>query len=113
MPDLLFLQLAGGSEIPAMPGESILSAMRAAGQHIFSVCGGRGMCGTCRVAVDGKFFDLLPAPKLAETRLLHVLKAGAPHHRLACQTILNASHDGLVFNPDPPPSKMLLQEKNP
>jgi ferredoxin len=110
MPDSLTL-LAGGALIPAMPGDTILSAMKAANQAIFSVCGGRGMCGTCRVAVDPECLDLLPPPAFSETRLLRVLKAGQNNHRLACQTILDARHDGLRFTPDPPPTKILMNEE--
>jgi len=33
------LLLASGTEVPALPGDTILSAMRRAGQNINSVCG--------------------------------------------------------------------------
>jgi len=110
MPDFLRL-LAGGLLVPAVPGDTILSAMKAAEKNIQNICGGRGMCGTCRVAVDEEFLALLPEPAFSETRLLRVLKAGAPNHRLACQTILDARHDGLRFTPAPPPTKILLNEE--
>jgi ferredoxin len=103
---------ARGSEVPVEPGDTILSALRRAEKNIHSICGGRGMCGTCRVAVDEDFLALLPPPSFAETRLLRVLKAGAANHRLACQTILNAEHDGLRISPDPPPTRSLLQQEN-
>jgi ferredoxin len=93
-----------------MPGDTILSAMKAADKAIFSICGGRGMCGTCRVAVDAEWLDQLPPPAFSETRLLRVLKAGQANHRLACQTSLEARHDGLRFTPDPPPTRVLLKE---
>jgi ferredoxin len=109
MPELLVLQ-AGGVTVTAEPGDTILSALRRAEKNIHSICGGRGMCGTCRVAVDADWLDLLPAPAFSETRLLKVLKAGGPNHRLACQIMLDTRHDGLSFYPDPPPSKILLQE---
>jgi len=109
MPETLRL-LAGGSSLHAVPGDTILSAMRAAAKTIQSICGGRGMCGTCRVAVDAEWLDLLPPPAFSEIRLLRVLKAGQANHRLACQTILDARHDGLRFIPDPPPTRVLLKE---
>jgi ferredoxin len=109
MPETLRL-LAGGAAIPAVPGDTVLSAMRAAEQAIFSICGGRGMCGTCRIAVDAEWLDLLPPPAFSETRLLRVLKAGQANHRLACQTVLDARHDGMRFTPDPPPTRVLLKE---
>jgi ferredoxin len=102
---------ARGSEVPAEPGDTILSALKRAEKNIHSICGGRGMCGTCRVAVAAEWLDRLPPPLPAESRLLRVLKAGAPHHRLACQTILEAHHDGLAISPDPPPTKLLLQQE--
>jgi ferredoxin len=110
MPEFLRL-LAGGILVPAMPGDTILSAMCAAGEKMFSICGGRGMCGTCRVAVDKEWLDLLPEPAFSETRLLRVLKAGEQNHRLACQIVLDARHDGLRFTQDPPPTRVLLKEE--
>jgi ferredoxin len=109
MPDDLLL-LTGGTHIPAVSGDTVLSAMRAAGRHIFSICGGRGMCGTCRIAVAEEWLNLLPPPSPNETRLLRVLKAAAPNHRLACQTILDETLAGLRFDPDPPPSRVLNKE---
>jgi ferredoxin len=110
MPETMTL-LAGGRPLPAVPGDTILSAMKAADKAIFNICGGRGMCGTCRVAVDEEWLGLLPPPAFSETRLLRVLKAAKENHRLACQTILDARHDGLRFTPDPPPTRVLLQEE--
>jgi ferredoxin len=102
---------ARGSAVPVEPGDTILSAMKRAEKNIHSVCGGRGMCGTCRVAVAEDWLHQLPPPAAPELRLLRVLKAGAPNHRLACQTILEPRHDGLSFSPDPPPSRILFQQE--
>jgi 2Fe-2S ferredoxin len=101
---------ANGFSIDAAPGDSILSALRAAEKNIFSICGGRGMCGTCRVAIGDVWLDRLPPPAPNETRLLRALKNAAPNHRLACQTILDDTHDGLTFTPDPPPTRVLNKE---
>ncbi len=84
--------------------------MRAADAPIFSICGGRGMCGTCRISVAQDWLNRLSPPSPNETRLLRVLKAAAPNHRLACQTILNETMAGLCFDPDPPPSRILNKE---
>jgi 2Fe-2S ferredoxin len=102
--------LAGGREVPAEPGDTILSALKRAEKNIFSICGGRGMCGTCRVAVDDEWFSRLPPPAFSETRLLRVLKAAAPNHRLACQTVLDESHHGLRITPDTPPNRIINKE---
>jgi len=105
-----FHLLAGGVEIPAAPGDTVLSAMRNAEKPIFSICGGRGMCGTCRIAIADDWLNRLAPPSPNETRLLRVLKAAAPHHRLACQTVLDETLAGLRFDPDPPPSRILNKE---
>jgi ferredoxin len=102
---------ARGAPVPAEPGDTILSALKRAEKNIHSVCGGRGMCGTCRVAVDEQWLEQLPPPAFSETRLLRVLKAGLPHHRLACQTILGDRHDGLMISPDPPPTRQILLQQ--
>ncbi len=96
--------------VAAEAGDSILAAMRRAEKNLQSICGGRGMCGTCRVAVDEEWLPMLAPPSLAETRLLRVLKAGMPNHRLACQIVLEDRHDGLRFEPAPPPTRVLLKE---
>jgi len=101
---------SGEHFITAVPGETILAAVRGAQRHIDSICGGRGMCGTCRVTVAEAFYNLLAPPAPHETRLLRVLKNPLPFHRLACQTVLDENHDGLRFTPDPPPSKILNKE---
>ncbi len=101
------LIFADGIHVPAEPDDTVLSAMRRAERRIQSVCGGRAMCGTCRIAVAADWLDRLPPPLLQETRLLRILKAGAANHRLACQTILKPEHDGLAFAVDPPPTRSI------
>jgi len=64
-------------------GTTLLEAARALGVSVAAVCGGRGICGKCRVIVrDGQEFLSEPSP--AERRLLtsEEIKAGI---RLACQ----------------------------
>jgi CDP-4-dehydro-6-deoxyglucose reductase len=102
--------IAGGSSVFAEPGDTILSALKRAEKNIFSICGGRGMCGTCRVAVAADWLERLPPPAFSETRLLRALKAALPNHRLACQTILDADHDGLILTPDTPPTRVPTKE---
>ena len=101
------LILAGGEAVAAAPDDTILSALKRAGRNIQNVCGGRAMCGTCRVAIDPAWGDRLTPAAFNELRLLRVLKAGTANHRLACQTRLAPDHDGLAFSIDPPPTRML------
>ncbi len=70
-----------GRRVDVPAGTSVLAAVRAAGMEVVSVCGGRGLCGTCRVlAVGGG----LTPPTEPERELLAPaeLSAGV---RLACQ----------------------------
>jgi ferredoxin len=109
MPDFLLL-LADGQEISGAPGESVLAALRGAGATIQSVCGGRGMCGTCRILVAEDWMDKLLPPDAQETRVLSVLRAGKKNHRLACQLVLEARLTGIEILKDPPPTRTVLKE---
>jgi 2Fe-2S ferredoxin len=99
-----------GGAAEAVPGDTILSAMKRGAGTILSVCGGRGMCGTCRVAIEAPWQDRLTPPAPPEARLLGVLKARQSNHRLACQVVLDAGHDGLRFVLCPPPTRQPQQE---
>lgn len=71
-----------GLKVAARHGETILSAFRRSGVPIRSECGGRGLCGKCRVALwEGAAVTL---PTRQEERLLgrEFLARG---YRLACQ----------------------------
>ena len=114
MPDSLLL-LAGGAEITAAPGETILSAMLRAGENIQTVCKGKGICGACRVVVDDAYFDRLNPPSTSETRMLKFLRSREENqepanHRLACQIVLEASLSGLSITPDPVNPRPLNKE---
>lgn len=84
---------AGGvpAAIEARVGMTLLQALKAAGQPVFEICGGRKSCGTCRVGLD----PLTPTEDRDELRLLASLGAARPGERLACQIRLDAGHDGL------------------
>ncbi len=104
MPEILLL--AGGAEVAAEPGDSVLSAMLRAGEKIQTVCKGKGICGACRILVDDEFFHRLNPPSTSETRMLKFLRSREENqeevnHRLACQIILEESLTGLRFTPDP------------
>lgn len=70
-----------GRRVGVPAGTSVLSAVRSAGLDVVSVCGGHGLCGTCRVlAVAGG----LTPPTEAELELLAPAELAAGT-RLACQ----------------------------
>jgi ferredoxin len=104
MPDVVLL--AGGVQITAAPGATVLSAILDAGEKIQTVCKGKGICGACRVLVDGEFLGRLHQPSASETRMLKFLRSreeyqGEANHRLACQIVLDESLSGLRVTPDP------------
>lgn len=75
-----------GRSIAVPRGVSVLEASRLLGIPHASVCGGRGRCSTCRVAVRGEP-SALPAPAAEEARVLARVGAegAAGPVRLACQ----------------------------
>ena len=78
---------AGGRQIAASRGLSLLEIDRQQGVPHASLCSGRGRCGTCRVRVlDG--MEHLSSPGAAETDTLRRLHLGESNIRLACQAIL-------------------------
>ncbi len=114
MPEPLVL-LAGGVQITAAPGATVLSAILSAGEKIQTVCKGKGICGACRVLVDDAFFHRLNPPSSSETRMLKFLRSREENqqevnHRLACQIRLDESLSGLRVTPDPVIPRPLNQE---
>ena len=74
---------AGGREVTAPVGMTVLEVSRLGGVPHASVCGGRGRCSTCRVRVE-RGLETLPAARPDEQRVLE--RVGAPPGvRLACQ----------------------------
>jgi len=50
------IKLATGENIPAAAGESILSALKKKGIYLVASCGGKGICGKCRIKIhSGKY----------------------------------------------------------
>ena len=67
-----------GRRVPAQPELSLLDQARQAGVGLEATCGGKGVCGKCRVQVEGA----TPAPNAHELELLGQVPE---HTRLACQ----------------------------
>jgi ferredoxin len=79
----------GGAVVAAGPAVSLLNAMLREGIALRHDCGGKALCGTCRVRVIEGSEGLSPILPREATRLAAV-GAGAPDLeggvRLACQT---------------------------
>jgi len=103
---------AAGTPVPAQSGDTVLGALQRAEYAINTVCGGKAVCGTCRIAVSKGWVKNLHPPSKDEARLLNVLKGGNYSHRLACQVNLDWSFDGLTFVLDPPPNRRRLVMSN-
>ena len=84
-----------GSRIQARTGDTVLSAIRASGLPILSVCGGRQSCGTCLVHLRSDEAALLPPPAVRERDLLACLAGAEAHSRLACQIRVSPDLEGL------------------
>ncbi|MDE0362649.1 MAG: ASKHA domain-containing protein, partial [Rhodospirillaceae bacterium] len=95
-------------------GTRLLDAARSIGVDVDSVCGGRGLCGRCRVVcMDGEFAKHaitsrpthLSAVNEIEERYSERRQALAPNHRLSCQAVIRGD---LVIDV-PPESQMHRQ----
>jgi adenylate cyclase len=78
---------AGGPQLAASRGLSLLEIDRQQGMPHASLCSGRGRCGTCRVRVLDGIENLSP-PGAAETETLGRLHLGGSDVRLVCQAVL-------------------------
>lgn len=83
-----FQPLGRRGEMPV--GLSLLEAARRLGVGLNSVCGGLGVCGTCRVVVPAEYRDVLSPPTDAERKRLGE-EALARGVRLACQALIQDS----------------------
>ena len=82
------------SAIEAFEGEALMVALKRAGLSILAVCGGKGACGTCKVAFPPEWTGKLPEPEKRELRLLEHIKA-SDGERLSCRITLTKALDGL------------------
>ena len=91
-----------GRRVEVGNGAALLAAIRVAGPELVTVCGGRGLCGTCKVIAPGRGFT---PPTEQERELLPPaeLSAGV---RLACQATVVA--DAWV---DVPPESLTAPQR--
>ncbi len=95
-------------------GTALLDAARSIGVDVDSVCGGRGLCGRCRVicavgdfakhAIDSRAEHLSPVGDV-ETRFSERRQPLAENHRLSCQALVQGD---LVI--DVPPESQLHRQ---
>ncbi|MEM2982652.1 MAG: ASKHA domain-containing protein [Candidatus Bathyarchaeia archaeon] len=92
--------------VNVMEGENLLETLRSAGYGIMSMCGGRGLCGKCRVVVRSGMSSLT-APSTAENASLteEELNSG---YRLACQA---RSTKPSMLEVDIPPESLEVRMK--
>jgi len=93
----MIIFLPYGRRLKASKGKTLLDAALDAGVKIQSFCGGRGLCGRCRIVVRSGGENLSP-PSEAEKRILSEdeLSGGL---RLACQAEIVSSGEVLVEVP--------------
>jgi uncharacterized 2Fe-2S/4Fe-4S cluster protein (DUF4445 family) len=61
------IRLAGtGKSIDAATGENLLAALKRAGEYLIASCGGKGICGKCKVKLLGGSARVKSAKKLSE-----------------------------------------------
>jgi CDP-4-dehydro-6-deoxyglucose reductase len=80
--------------IEARVGEPLMFALKRAGLGLLAVCGGKGACGTCKVAFPSEWAARVSPPEKRELRLLTHLKAAA-NERLSCRIQLGPALQGL------------------
>ncbi len=85
---VIFQPLGRRGEVPA--GISLLEAARRLGVGLSGVCGGMGVCATCRVVVPAEYRDALSPPPDTERERLGA-EALARGVRLACRAFIQRS----------------------
>lgn len=83
-------------KIPLNPTMNLLNNILASGENIETICGGKAVCGKCRVKVLEGSKYISPKTKAEELKLKHLLDEG---WRLACQTF--SLRDITVYIPSP------------
>ena len=83
--------------VEALPGRSLLISLLNTEQLIHTVCGGKAVCGCCRIRILEGGAKLSPVNQYEKARLgLEIMKDG---WRLACQT--HILRDVTIYIPGP------------
>lgn len=91
---LVLRQATRCRDVVAGRGENLMIVLSRAEFGLPAICGGKGVCGTCRVAFPEVWAMRLAQPEKREYQLLCHLKARAGE-RLSCRITLTAALDGL------------------
>ena len=82
--------------IAAVAGQSLMQAIRAAGQdELLALCGGSCSCATCHVYIESHVGVALPPLSADEDDLLEGSIHRTPRSRLSCQVPITRELDGL------------------
>jgi uncharacterized 2Fe-2S/4Fe-4S cluster protein (DUF4445 family) len=94
------IKLTTGKIFPVLDGESLLQALKRNSIYLVSSCGGKGICGKCRVRLLGGKSRSISTSKLDP----HEIETGIT---LACQTF----PEGDIFIDIPKESELILGDK--
>ncbi len=83
-------------KIPFNPPMNLLNNISMDGVDIETLCGGKGMCGKCRIKVIEGSKYISPKTKAEKIKLKHLIDEG---WRLACQTY--SLRDITIYIPTP------------
>lgn len=92
------INLTSGKAIEIGQGTSVLEALKAAGIHLTTSCGGKGTCGKCKIVIQSGKADIQSTMKLTQDEINR-------GYALACRTF--PSEDILI---DLPKESMLIVE---
>ena len=81
-------------EVEFITGDTVLQAAEKNDIPLHGGCEGFGICGSCHVIVEGHIEKLMEISDLENNGLDRAIGV-TMRSRLACQIILDASHDGL------------------
>lgn len=100
MVKITFVEHDGSStEVDAKTGLSLMKAATYGGvPGIAADCGGNCACGTCRVYVPEEWRQCFAEPKTSEREMIDFSQDPTEGVRLACQTKVSESMEGMVLN---------------
>lgn len=82
--------------VEAKEGWSLMEVARDAGiVGIVAECGGRALCSTCHVHLDGEWVDKVGPPNDLEQLTLELAVDVDGASRLSCQLVIGPEHEGL------------------